>query len=259
MSLGTEVVYKTSTFNYEVIYVYTYDDIERADSRSIIDYLIRGPENITFMPTLMIQLSTSTTVYIFHLYAIYNEWMKNNILNFPPSLKKILSSEIIVKIGFTTHNDTHALFKTYGIQVSKILDMDSLATSLGLGFSSLKDLVSISGLPYNLKGKDEPHDWTINLTIPLMKRDDIEYAALDALVCLELYRLLIPPNNIAPGTRESDDNITNWLKAKNNTKTGTDLSRYIATAFPPWQKQLSLQERQNHAIDYVSRLLISAK
>lgn len=275
MSLSKEVIYETNTFPYKTIYVCTYDDIERrskeildgtekflgfdtemADSRSNMEYLVKGTGDISFMPTLMVQLCTSSTVYLFHLYEIYIEWRKTNELKFPPSLKKILSSEIIVKVGFTTHNDTLALYKTYGINVSKIFDIDSFATSINTGFSSLKDLVTISELPYQLKGKDEPHDWTNNLTFPVMRKLDIEYAALDAIVCLELHTKLVKPlDSPEPGTKQSDDSITKWLKVKRTTKRGEELSRYIATAFPPWQRILSLQKRTEYAKDYVNRFV----
>lgn len=278
MSLKEPVSYETDNFPYKVKYMSTYSvmestakeildssekflgfDTEMADSRNNIDFLVRNTTGEgTFMPTLVIQLCTSNTVYLFHLYEVYDQYLKTGTLLFPPSLRKILSSEIIVKVGFTTHNDTLALFKTYGINISKLFDIDTLATSLRLGFNSLKDLVIISKLPYQLKGKDDSHDWTRNLTYPTMRTGDIEYAALDAIVCLELHKELISSSIcLTPGTNESDENITRWLKAKNNTKTGDELRKYIATAFPPWQRILSMEERSRYATDYVDRVVIA--
>jgi len=286
--------YNSRNFNHKVIYVDTYDEIETiaqqiivgnekilgfdtemADSRTHKFYTKIHPiTQKQYMPTLMIQLATSTKAYLFHLYDIYQSAINNEdgVCNLqdilPPSLKKIIASEVIVKVGFSTHNDNLGLMNTFQLNVSKLLDIDALVAGMCLAYNSLKDLVVLSGLDYELKGKDEAHDWTSSLVggkcnnlsgveyPPRMRTADLEYAALDAIVCLELYKRYIPsPKVVEPGTKESDKSISTWLINKNGAnKKGEELARYICGAYPPWQRVYTTEDRAKFAKEYVSKL-----
>lgn len=287
--------YRSRNFNHCVIYADTFDEIEAiaqdilsgnekilgfdtemADSRTHKAYTRVHPiTQKQYMPTLMIQLATSTKAYLFHLYDIYKQAVmgKSNEENYnlqeilPPSLKKIIASEVIVKVGFSTHNDNLGLMNTFQLNVSKLLDIDALVACMYLPFNSLKDLVSLSGLSYELKGKDEAHDWTTSLVgktnnnpgctdLPRMRTADLEYAALDAIVCLELYKKYMPsPKIVEPGTNESDLSISTWLVNKNGAhKKGEELARYICGAYPPWQRVYNTEDRAKYAKDYVAKI-----
>lgn len=283
--------YRSQNFNHIVIYADTFDDIEAiaqeiilgnekilgfdtemADSRTHKCYTKVHPiTQKQFMPTLMIQLATSTKAYLFHLYEIYNQAINSRKENehvnlqeiLPPSLKKIIASEVIVKVGFSTHNDNLGLMNTFQLNVSKLLDIDALVASMHLAFNSLKDLVVLSELNYELKGKEEAHDWTTSLvgrnsgdSLPRMRTADLEYAALDAIVCLELYKKYMPsPKFIEPGSKESDKSISTWLINKNGAnKKGDDLIRYISGAYPPWQRVYTTEDRAKYASEYVHKI-----
>jgi len=134
-----------------------------------------GEEN----PIALIQLSTDTDTFLFHLPRMGFE--------IPPGLQKILEDPRIKKVGFGLTEDVKLLFK-HSINPVSTYDLDILIKSLGWGPTSLQLLTArVLDLYIDKRRKITCSNWEKPLT-----REQIIYAATDAWVVLKLYRKLFP-------------------------------------------------------------------
>ena len=231
--------YKSAVFPQEVFYAETYDkmeelakylrkeegeepimgfDTEMIDSRVSRDLAWGVPES-KFMPTIMIQFATTKRVYIFHFHSTYIQQ------SMPPTLRRIIRSDKIIKVGLASHNDSDGLLRTFGTGVVQLLDIRAMGAAFGFPLNSLQDVAKWC-TKYVLD-KESPHDWCRSLQERIIRHEELEYAALDAIVCLEGYRALrslftkptpIPPS-ISPGanstiyTKECVDRVLSTLHA----------------------------------------------
>jgi hypothetical protein len=163
-------------------------DTEMVDARVSASYMRVAPNGARFGPTVLIQLASTRLVVLFHFYACLSMPM-GVFWTLPETLKKILRSDKFVKVGTATHNDTEGLYRTFGLQsVAQLMDIRAMGTSFGLPFNSLRDVAAWCGR--DDIDKQTPHDWCRSLHHINVRCDSIEYAALDAVICLQAHKLV---------------------------------------------------------------------
>jgi hypothetical protein len=168
-------------------------DTEMVDTRTQRLYAVdRG---VHFAPTVMIQLATQDMVALFHFHAYLATGVDGDCarvrtpIALPRTLERILKNESIVKVGVATHHDTEGIARTFGLSgVAQLIDMRALGLNFGLPFNSLRDVAAWYGRRDIVKG--DQHDWCVSLQEGSVRVDEIEYAALDAIVCFEANRRL---------------------------------------------------------------------
>lgn len=180
------LIYKFSTFHHPVYFADTSFSIEKLaklliDKRPTIlgfdteflDTRVEKHKNAKRTPLLLIQLADKENAYLFHLYR--SKWLSD-------SLKKLLSNDRIVKVGFGTWKDILIARQTFNVNINGALDLRSFLMTTDPACSSLAKFAS----KYTSYTKDHRNivDWTYDLTDRL---EEIKYAALDAIACLEGY------------------------------------------------------------------------
>jgi len=218
-------------------------DTEMIDSRiTPYNYCI-DTTGCKFMPVVMIQLCTRRNVYIFHNIYLY----KNRYIH--PVLAKILRSENVIKVGFATHNDSEGLYKTLGVGTANVIDLKSISRLFRLPLSSLKD-VSRWCTTYTLN-KEDAHDWSRSLR-GKERTNSIEYAALDAIVCLEAYEYIRKLYKI---DFDDETDVIGWLecRCKKDEKKEV-LVAILSTEYLPWAQKYFLEQRKTKALELVDKL-----
>jgi hypothetical protein len=210
--------YTSATFSsHKVLYAESYETMEelaaliRASKETVLGFdtemidtresphkyrlTVKGDR---FSPTIMVQLATSRFVGLFHLHRDLPSFDDDPVpsgeplMTLPPGLRQILRSDKMVKVGVATHNDSEGLARTFGLgSVAQLLDLRAYGLMSDLPFNSLSHVARWCGI----EGidKEASHDWCRSLqgdgghgvSIP-----DLDYAALDAIVCYEAQRRL---------------------------------------------------------------------
>ena len=166
-------------------------DTEMVDTR-VSSHLCIIRNGLRFAPTVMIQLATSNMVAIFHFHVqLQRKRLCGEPLQLvlPDTLKQILRSDKVIKVGVATHNDTEGLCRTFGLSsVVQLVDLRAVGACCRLPFNSLKDVAA--WCTSHVIDKDTPHDWCRSLEHGEVAYKELEYAALDAIVCWEAHAKL---------------------------------------------------------------------
>src|SRR5690606_1990070 len=93
--------------------------------------------------------------------------------------------ERIVKAGVGIRDDIKALQKIQPFQAEGFLDLSVIARQAGLQVESVKKLTALL-LGFRISKSAQTSNWEA----ATLTKKQIEYAATDAWVCLELYRRL---------------------------------------------------------------------
>jgi len=104
----------------------------------------------------------------------------------------IFESERIIKAGVAIRDDIKALQNIKPFSPSAFVDLSILARQAGLQVESVKKLSALV-LGFRISKSAQTSNWEV----PTLTEKQIEYAATDAWVCLELYeklKLLLPKN-----------------------------------------------------------------
>lgn len=103
----------------------------------------------------------------------------------PESIANILSNPNIIKAGVAIRDDIKALQKLRRFNPHGFVDLSVLARENGIGVESVKKLTALL-LGFRISKTAQTSNWeTFTLT-----EKQIEYAATDAWVCLEIYKKL---------------------------------------------------------------------
>ena len=133
----------------------------------------RGKTNINNVALL--QLSTSSTAYLFRL----------NKIGMPDSLINLLVNKDIIKIGVALKEDLSSLRKIKDFIPGSFLDLQTYVKSFGIECASLKKLTAIV-LNFRISKSQQLSNWEADMLSP----GQIHYAATDAWVCIEIYKML---------------------------------------------------------------------
>jgi hypothetical protein len=239
----------------------------------------RGIENNS--PAVMIQLATRTDVYLFHLWKFLPRPSSQDLSrergecaqgdghpSFPEGLRKLLRADTITKVGFATNNDTAALSTTFGVNPGAVVDLKPLLSNLRYPVTSLADVaLMFTGRTLD---KSQAFDWTRSLSrevawvtsSPGERRErrisQVEYAALDAIVCQEAYSIIcnrgLAPFSLPPGREECDRILMQWLERKNALgKPEENIVQFICSTYYPWFFS-DRSTRRSMALEFAGRL-----
>ncbi len=103
----------------------------------------------------------------------------------PQELVSIFENSDIIKAGVAIHDDIKALQKINKFQPISFIELSTMAKASGLQVESVKKLAGLL-----LKFRISKSAQTSNWESPTLTEKQIEYAATDAWVCLEIYQHL---------------------------------------------------------------------
>lgn len=103
----------------------------------------------------------------------------------PPEITSVFENPEIIKAGVAIHDDIKALQKIKHFQPSSFIELSSMAKASGLQVESVKKL---AGLLLGIRISKSAQ--TSNWEAPSLTEKQLDYAATDAWVCLEIYQHL---------------------------------------------------------------------
>ncbi len=128
----------------------------------------------------LLQIATSEVTYLFRL----------NKLGFTEGLIKLLSNPDIIKVGLSLQDDCRALRKLEKFEPKSFLELQRFCLGYGIRDASLQKIYAIVFGQYMSKSQRMTNWEATELT-----QAQQEYAALDAIACLQIYnKLLTFPN-----------------------------------------------------------------
>lgn len=123
----------------------------------------------------LIQLATESKCFLIRL----------NQLGFPRQLKELLENERILKIGLSIKDDFHNLSKICQINPKGFIDLQEYVRQFMIDDSSLTKIhAAVFGK--RISKSQQLSNWEA----PELTKRQQEYAALDALACIQIYRAL---------------------------------------------------------------------
>ena len=129
-----------------------------------------------YHPTALIQLSTSTEVFLFRI----------NKIGLHEELIGLLESDKIAKIGVGVSADIVELKRIRTFSENNCIDLNDLMPTLGVEKIGIRNLVAIL-----LEKRVSKNQQVSNWENEELTRSQQQYAATDAWVCYKMYVLLI--------------------------------------------------------------------
>ncbi len=123
----------------------------------------------------LLQLSTLEQAFLFRL----------NHIGLPQEVTELLESESILKIGVSIHDDFLNLHKKFKLEPKGFIDLQNFVKDYGIADNSLSRIYGILFGKRISKGQR-----LTNWEAPTLTSHQQEYAALDALACLNIYNYL---------------------------------------------------------------------
>jgi ribonuclease D len=130
-----------------------------------------------FYQVSLLQLAVPKKVYLIRV----------NHTGITDDIKRLFENENIIKAGVGIRDDIKALQKLKPFEPGGFHDLYLLAKQAGLQVESVKKLTALL-LGFRISKGAQTSNWEV----PAFTQKQIEYAATDAWVCLELYRKLKP-------------------------------------------------------------------
>ena len=103
----------------------------------------------------------------------------------PLELMEVMANPKIIKAGVAIRDDIKALQKFRRFNPGGFVDLSIVAREKGIGVESVKKLTALL-LGFRISKTAQTSNWEV----PTLTDKQIEYAATDAWVCLEIYRRL---------------------------------------------------------------------
>lgn len=113
-----------------------------------------------------------------------------NLTGFHQTIVSFLENDAIVKSGVGLRDDLNALKKISPFDPRGFVDLAPLAKQSGLQVESVKKLTALL-LGFRISKSAQTSNWEVEQ----LTQKQIEYAATDAWVCLELYHKLVVHKN----------------------------------------------------------------
>lgn len=133
----------------------------------------KGPNN----DIALMQLATSEEAFLFRI----------NRIGFPESLKNLSEDDSVLKIGLALKDDLNGLKKFNDFNPSSFIDLQDLAKKLSIRNNGLKKLAAIF---LNFRVSKSRSQRLSNWEGDTLTPKQVKYAATDAWVCYELYRVM---------------------------------------------------------------------
>ncbi|MEX1239540.1 MAG: 3'-5' exonuclease [Cyclobacteriaceae bacterium] len=128
----------------------------------------------------LLQLAIPKKVYLIRL----------NYTGVTEELASLFSNSGIIKTGVGIRDDLKALQKLHAFDPVNCYDLSTLAKEAGLQVESVKKLTALL-LGFRISKSAQTSNWEV----PTFTQKQIEYAATDAWVCLELFHRLKPKSS----------------------------------------------------------------
>lgn len=126
--------------------------------------------------TALVQLSTMEDAYLF----------RTNLIGIPHSLHAFLENPSVLKLGISIGDDLKDLKKIRNYHPEGFVDMNDVASDLGVKHMGVKKLAAIF-LEYRISKNQQTSNWENDELTEAQQR----YAATDAWICLAIYQKLI--------------------------------------------------------------------
>jgi ribonuclease D len=129
-----------------------------------------------FYKVALVQLATADKVYLIQI-------QKTGVSE---AFAKIFSDPKIIKAGVAIRDDIKGLQKYRHFKAEGFVDLSIVARESGIGVESVKKLTALL-LGFRISKSAQTSNWET----PTLTDKQIEYAATDAWVCLEIYKKLL--------------------------------------------------------------------
>jgi ribonuclease D len=129
-----------------------------------------------FYKVALVQLATPGAVYLIQIQKT----------GLSESFARILSNPDIIKAGVAIRDDIKGLQKFRHYNAQGFIDLSLVAREKGIGVESVKKLTALL-LGFRISKSAQTSNWET----PTLSEKQIEYAATDAWVCLEIYHKLL--------------------------------------------------------------------
>lgn len=127
----------------------------------------------------LVQLATADAVYLIQIQKT----------GLSESFARLLSDPNIIKAGVAIRDDIKGLQKYRRYDAEGFVDLSIVAREKGIGVESVKKLTALL-LGFRISKSAQTSNWET----PTLTEKQIEYAATDAWVCLEIYKCLMHPD-----------------------------------------------------------------
>ncbi len=124
----------------------------------------------------LLQISTSKMAYLFRL----------NKIGFTPSLVKLMANPKILKVGVGIRDDLRGLNKLAKFKPGGFVELQDMVKSFGIEVFSLKALAALI-LNVRVSKRQRLSNWEIDI----LTDTQIEYAAIDAWIALQIFNELM--------------------------------------------------------------------
>jgi ribonuclease D len=128
-----------------------------------------------FYKVALVQLATADKVYLIQIQKT----------GLSESFAKVLSNPKVVKAGVAIRDDIKGLQKYRPFKAEGFIDLSLVAREKGIGVESVKKMTALL-LGFRISKSAQTSNWEM----PTLTEKQIEYAATDAWVCLEIYKKL---------------------------------------------------------------------
>jgi len=133
----------------------------------------KGPNN----DIALLQLATSEEAFLFRI----------NYIGLPEALKRLFEDDSILKIGLALKDDLSGLKRFGDFTPASFVDLQDLAKDLSIQNNGLKKLAAIF---LNFRVSKSRSQRLSNWERQILTPKQLTYAATDAWVCYELYRVM---------------------------------------------------------------------
>ena len=123
----------------------------------------------------LLQLAIPNKVFLFRIHQT----------GLPDEITSIFENADIIKAGVAIHDDIKALQKINKFQPVSFIELSAMAKACGLQVESVKKLAGLL-LGFRISKSAQTSNWEA----PSLTDKQVEYAATDAWVCLEIYQHL---------------------------------------------------------------------
>jgi len=170
---------KRVDFSGNIVVVSSPDDAER-----IVDYLLTQPilgfdtetrpsfEKGKRYHCSLLQVSTSSDCFLFRL----------NYLGFCPAIVKLLSDELVTKVGLAWNNDLLSLKELGNFKPGKFVELQEMVRELGIEDQSLVKIYA-NLFDKRISKAERLSNWERSK----LKDSQKQYAAIDAWACVQIY------------------------------------------------------------------------
>lgn len=183
-TITAEEIQEFPAFVYEgqVVVIDKAEDVDEA-ARYLSSYSLLGFDTETkpsfkkgeTHPVSLLQLATEDRVYLFRL----------NKCGFLPSLRKLLASTRIIKIGVGIRDDVRLLRRLGEFKAASFVDLQTYVMEFGIEDKSFSKLMAIIfGVKISKRQR------TSNWEATILTEPQVRYAATDAWGALQMYKQL---------------------------------------------------------------------